>query len=254
MAQFTNVASRANLNYSGPRKFDSINQITKIRGIDGQDIAITDWSHRQIYSTIDTLSGWTDTELYGFTYTQSNLVSSSNNITGTNRRNATLRETNVVQAGQMGALEELLVYSMGVEIYAYAADGGLIFFNSQPNNGGPIPTAGIVSTCQDRLILELEVSQKAFFQASLGWWAAGFGQFGFPVAASSSSFSNNSFPSHASRWLAQVPVHIGGTEKFKTILHNPNGVAVTYLDDQETEGGAVSFRITLDALHKRPTS
>ena len=43
----------------------AINQITKIRLPSGQEVALTDWSSRPIYSTADFLSGFTDEEVRG---------------------------------------------------------------------------------------------------------------------------------------------------------------------------------------------
>lgn len=231
-----------------------INQITKIRLNDGTEVAIVDWSHRTLYSTFDMLSGMTDIEIYCFTYVESDPVSASANITGP--RNATLTETNINQPGQMDATEECLVYGMACE--AYAVDGQASGITNQTPAGGPLPTMAALAHVSRRVIMELEVSQKAFLQAGFGWFAAGQGPFvaaGGPGSATETRAINGT-PGHMSRHNVQIPVHIGGTEKFKVIGHNAGGAALDFDADSGSADTAHDYwivRVNLDVLHKRPT-
>src|SRR4030066_1454791 len=91
-----------------------LNQITKVRMADGTDVAIVDWSWHPLYSTVDTLSGWNDEQVRLFTYTEGDQVARSSNVNVVTT--ATLKHTNITSASEMDALEEMLVYSMCVEM------------------------------------------------------------------------------------------------------------------------------------------
>lgn len=244
-----------------------INQITKVRLPGGEEVAIVDWSHRVLYSSCDLLSGFTDVEIYTFTYVESDQVASSANIA--TPRLATLMDTNIAQPGQMDATEECLIYGISTELYQLTQTVSTGALNEFGANGRPMVPAATMAHLHRRLILELEVSQKAFYQASIGWFTAGFGPavaIGTPSVANNTttyiSDAVNGLPGHMARHNAQIPVHIGGTEKFKVILHNPTGAAVNIpgfgagegSDNGDTVANYVIARFNFDCLHKRPTA
>jgi len=234
----------------------ALNQITKVRLADGREVAIVDWTWRPLYSTIDTFSGWTNLEIRAFTYSAGDQISWSNG--GTVRETATLVHTNISSASEMDALEEFLVYGMCVEVYRCLQNTGAstIDFNGS-GLPGPLPQVWHVAMLQAATILELEVSQKAYQQASTGWFAAGFGAYGTGVDDTNEfMFGNNGHPSREAVDMYPVPVHIGGTEKYNVILHNPLGRAINYVS---ATNGALSnivirLRINLMGLHKRPSA
>jgi len=227
-----------------------MNQITRVRMADGREIAIVDWSWKPVYSTIATLSGWTDSELRAFTYSLGDPVASTANIPV--RPVANLKHCNNSNAGEMDATEEMLVYALATEIYENP-DADL---DGVPDY--PVCRAQNLAYFNWKLILELDVSQKAYFQASVGWFPPGFGVNGVgtvsaAAAGANITLGNQGHPSREAIDMSPVPVHIGGTEKFAAILHNPDGDAIIYRDDAGAEDPEMSipFRINLVGLLKR---
>lgn len=238
----------------------SINQITQIRLSNGKTVALTDWSARPLYSAVDLLSGFTDEEIRCFNYTESQNVSASGNFTAAQRRVASLRDTNVSGGQEMDSTEEYLVYSIAVEIQQYSLSGDDIIVDTA---GQPVPTAPALAQLHNRLVLELEVSQKAFPQAGLGWFVTGFGpQVAVSSTAAVRTYANSGSPQHTAKDSMPIPVHLGGTEDYTVILHNPpngpdqtgNG-AVNIIDDAGADVAAavMMLRVYLCGLHKRPT-
>lgn len=232
----------------------TLNQITKVRLPSGQEVAIVDWSYRPLYSTLLTLSGWTDQELSWFTYSRGDLIAcSANLITAGGQFNSTISATNLASASEMDALEEYLVYAMSLEMYQITFSGGVYGLVA----GGPIPNGPNVATLQ-QLIVELEVSEKAYYQASAGWFTTGFGA--YLVAANTAgavrTYANNGLPSAEAIDASPVPVHIGGTEKYRGILYNEGGAAINYKDDANANVATtvMSLRLNFRGLHKRPTA
>jgi hypothetical protein len=232
----------------------SINQITKIRLPSGQEVALTDWSDRPIYSTVDFLSGWTDEELRAFTYSSSESVTQSGNFAAAARRVATLQDTNISQSSEMASTEEYLVYQIKVELFQYYLAANLLTINQA---GLPVPIAPNVAHFNSRIIGELEVSDKAFPQAGIGWFLTGFGPeiAGIPSAAAR-TYANQGSPQHDASYSMSLPVHIGGTEDYSFIFHNPTGAAVGLVDDAAAADATavLQARVYLCGLHKRPTA
>lgn len=229
-----------------------LNQITKVRLADGREVGVIDWSWRPIYSVIDTLSGWTEDELRAFSYSEGQPVMTTTNLAAS-RENATLRHTNLKSPGEMDSLEEFLVYAMCVEVYEMNNTNDVIVSDQV---GQPSPQPNNVAHLHERCILELEISQKEYQQASLGWFAAGFGVSGFGSDdANDRLYSTNGAPSRDAVDMMPVPQHIGGTEKFAAVLKNPGGATITYRDQDGSSNAALveRFRINLMGLHKRPT-
>jgi hypothetical protein len=243
-----------------PSSGDTINQITRVRLPDGTDVAIVDWSWRPLYSTLDILAGATDQQMYMFNYAQGDNVSASSNITAAQLRTATDTDCNNSQAGEMDAVEEYLVYAMAVEAYQFSFESAAYNIDGP---GLPMIRAGNLALLHAKTILELEVSQKDYFKASVGWFAAGFGVnavgVGTPAANAIVTYATNGTPNRNAIDRAPVPVHIGGTEKYRVILHNKGqGIGSNALDFRSDTAGAsdtdalVRLRCNFVGLHKRP--
>lgn len=229
-----------------------LNQITRVRLADGREVGIVDWTWRPQYSVVDTLSGWTDSEIRAFQYSEGDPIAVSANMTVI--ESATLKHTNISSPAEMDATEEMLVYALCVEVY-------YLFENTQAGTiddteaGMPIPLPNNIARLQEACIVELEISEKAYQQASFGWFPPGFGVTGFGDTDANRMYGQHSVPSREAVDMYPVPTHIGGTEKFSVILHNPDALAVTY----RTEAGVADadavhrLRFNLMGLMKRPT-
>lgn len=236
----------------------SLNQITKVRLADGREVAIVDWTWRPLYSTIDTLTGWTDAELRAFTYSVGDPITVSGNMTV--RETATLMHTNIKTPAQMDSQEEMLVYAIGIEMYSMAEDTGNSTIDADLEIDAllvsPVPQHQWVGLLHQQCIGELEVSEKEYHQASLGWFVAGFGPHVALASGADDQFStaNNGSPSHEAKDMSPVPVHIGSTENYAFLVHNPTGRAVTYrnMAGDSVANAVMRLRISLHGLHKRP--
>lgn len=230
-----------------------LNQITKVRLADGREVGIVDWSWRPIFSTIDTLSAWSDEELRAFTYAKGDTVEASTNVTVDTT--ATLKHTNIDTPAEMPSTEEFLVYSICVECYELveSTENSTIL----PTEAGqPAARPSNVALLHESCIVSLEVSQKDYQQASLGWFAAGFGVSGFGSDdANDRLYATNGQPSREAVDMFPVPVHIGATEDYALLLQNPDAGAITY----RTQDGSADtdlimrLRLNLHGLHKRPS-
>lgn len=243
---------------------DPINSITKVRMGDGSEVVITDWSDMALYSTVDMASGFTDQVLKAFSYSTGDNVTSSNNINPP--RNATRLDTNIANAAEMDASEEMLVYAISIEPFQFPADAldpssPLVgpFTQGDPLGangvfGLPFVSAGVLAILQQRLVISLEVSLKDFTMGGFGYFPAGFG----PNIASggpTTSIASNGLPSMSAVHMQEVPVHIGGTEKYGVNFENPTGEAVFFPNgDNDPAAIYVTARTYLRGLRKRPTA
>lgn len=236
----------------GSRGTAVLNTITKVRLADGTEVGIVDWGYRDLYSVLDTLSGWSDQELRAFTYADGDEIAGSSNRTV--KEIANLRHTNITSASVMDAMEEMLVFAIQTELYYMREDTEDAQIVAD-EAGMPLPLAQHVAQLHERCILELEVAQKAYFQASLGKFPAGFGVSGFGGGNATAVYGGNGAPSFESVDMSPVPVHIGGIENYAVLLHNPDGGAITYLDaaGEEDADGVIRLRFNLHGLHKRAT-
>ena len=234
-----------------------INSITKVRMADGSEIVIADWSDMPLYSTVDMASGFTDQVLRAFSYSDGDNVVATNNIA--TPRVATRLDTNIANAAEMDATEEMLVYAISIESFQYPAEGeSPSFSQGSPIGAGlfglPFLNAGVLAILQSRIIVSLEVSLKDFAMGGYGFFPAGFG----PNIASGGpavSIASNGLPSFSSVYTQEIPVHIGGTEKYSLNFENPTGDTVVFpgLDGEEADT-YVSSRAYLRGLRKRPTA
>ena len=240
-------------------------QITQIRLPNGRVIALVDWSDMPLFSTVDLLNGFTDQTIQAFNYIVSDQVSSSQNVTV--RRTATDKDTNISSPGTLAATEEMLVYNIKVEPYQYVVVGGdattVGTAASVATTGGPIMEGALLSFLQSRLLLQLEISQKLYANAGLGYFNQGFGAFttaiaGTVAAGVQRSLSNQGVPTADAPRSFTIPVHIGGQENYRLNLVNSLGSAVPFISLAGTAAGAgtslVSLRFYLEGLYKRPVS
>lgn len=229
---------------------DPINQITKVRLANGQEIAIVDWQWRPLYSVVDLLSGMTDIQVPAFNYSEGDQVSASSNVSSAARRTATLRDTNISAPSEMPSEEEYLCYGLAIELYALTLSG------STYANIAPLPNGQNVTLLHERMIVELEVSQKAYFQGSLGYFPAGFGAAVAATGDTLRTYATNGSPNRDAIDKSPVPVHIGGTEKYAVILHNPGGSAIDFVSDAGAAAVTTLMRARVNfiGLHKRPAA
>lgn len=241
---------------------ESINQPTKIRMADGAEVAITDWSWRTLYSSIDILSGATDDQIAAFSYSLGQNVKASSNVGASQLRTATLKDTNLDSGeSKMPAEQEFICYAIAVHVEQYA-------YNS--NNSGeaaygvgaaalPIVTGGNLAIAMARLTVSLEVTQKDFFQNRLGWFSAGGGALvsaNANAAAAIRTYASNGLPTKQAIDTAPVPVHIGGTEAYAVLFQNGDGNAINWVTEAGVSDAAVVLRFTpsMIGLHKRPSA
>lgn len=240
-------------------------QITQIRLPNGRVIALVDWSDMPLFSTVDLLNGFTDQTIQAFNYIVSDQVSSSQNISV--RRTATDKDTNISSPGTLAATEEMLVYNIKVEPYQYIVSGSdattVGAASSIAGVGGNIMEGALLSFLQSRLLLQLEVSQKLYANAGLGYYNQGFGAFttaiaGTVAAGVQRSLSNQGVPTADAPRSFTIPVHIGGQENYRLNLVNSLGSAVPFISLAGTPAATgtslVSLRFYLEGLYKRPVS
>lgn len=238
----------------------AINQLTEIRLADGRTIGLAEWSSRPLYSTADLLSGYSDEEIRLFSYVEGREVTASGNMPAAAVRTATEKETNISSPNELAATEEYLVYDIACEYFQLQLNQAQDGFDSLV--GGPMPFVSVLSTVFARLVLELEVSDKSFPQAGLGWFGTGFGvepYVALPSAAPLAAYrtyANASLPSKEALQPLELPVHIGGTEEYNVILHNYDGNGVDFPDDAgalPADPYVLVVRTYLCGLHKRGT-
>lgn len=240
---------------------ETINQPSKIRLADGSEVAITDWSWQMLYSVVDVLSGATDEELYTFNYVESDPVSHSSNITGNQLRNATKKDCNNTGKSQMPSEEEFICYSVAILPmqfeYDANASGELAYVPLLP--GGPMPTASNLNYAMSKLVFAMEITDKDFFTGDLSWFGRGGGAFvtsSGGAAGNLRTYATNGLPSKDSIDRAPVPLHIGGTEEFKGIFYNPDGLPINWMLEDGTVSQTIvmRFKTELIGLRKRPAA
>lgn len=247
---------------------DVVNQITQMRLPNGQEVAFVDWSDMPLYSSVDILSGATDTTIDLFTYVEGQMVSATSNAIA--RRAATKRDTNLATPGAMASTEEMLVYSIRPEIFEYSLD-----VESDPNSayagvaGQPLPQPQRIKALQRQLLLALEVSQKVMHRAGLGYYNSGLGVFTSSLGDSASApfapVGSQGIPSQQAVRSLVLPIHIGGQEKYRVTLENEtgepllNGLTLGTAGEEPTppendENIMHTIRVYFDGLYKRPVA
>jgi hypothetical protein len=244
-----------------------LNQITTMRLPDGSEVAFVDWQDKPLFSTVDLLSGFNDSDIDAFTYVPGDTVPSTQN--GIAPRTASERDTNVSTPGSMASTEELLVYAIKPYYHELrTADGTPTEFTSAAfaQGGQPIPATGRLATLHFWLVLRLIVSQKAEQEAPLGYFNTGFGVFSGAMqdrvaATSLDNRGSAGIPTQEAVRSYVIPTHIGGQEKYRVTLANDAGPAggvdfgvseatPPVVDDQIV----MQVGILLDGLYKRPVT
>jgi len=252
-----------------------MNQITTMRLPGGKEVAFVDWNDKPLYSTVDLLAGFTDTEILAFTYVVGDQVPGTTNATV--QRTASERDTNTSTPGAMASTEEMLVYAIRPEIFEANVDpnsatdlttivtaAGIIAHGP----GGMTPSVSRLSILNYFLMLRLEVSQKIMQRAGLQYFNSGMGPTSagafaeaqaIVAARAPRTIGNQGLASQEAVRSMSVPIHIGGQEKYYVALENPAGVAMQSgitEDTPPTQDTEIvhSIRINLDGLYKRPVS
>lgn len=256
----------------------ALNTITQVKLPNGKVIDLVDWTDKPIFSSLDLQTGFTAQEMTLFQYTVGSTVPGYGTGAVT-QRVATDRDTNVQAPGTMASTEEMLVYAIKPEVSFWLADPANDFtsLTYDPDDAAPFgfpqPTAEGLMVLGNLLMLELEISQKAYAYASLAYFNTGFGVFGRSNNTGNSdaglpfqSVGNLGWPSQNAVRSFVIPGHMGAQEKYKVNLYNPGGInggvvnfgmvwdtgePNTYTDNAAI---AATIKINLDGLYKRPVS
>lgn len=238
-----------------------IDQITTMRLPDGTEVAFVDWQDKPLFSSVDLLANFTDTEVDAFTYVVGDEVPATTNATGP-RRLATENDTSVSTPASMASTEEMLVYAIKPEVMesVLGSEGEPTSF-AFTEGGQPTPAAQRLAILDFYLVLRLIVSQKVEQSAPLAYFNAGFGAFSGAQMQAGATMSRGSYgmPTQEAVRSFVIPVHIGGQEKYRVTLLNARGTAVPSGFNGATppvdEPNIMhTVRIHLDGLYKRPVS
>lgn len=238
-------------------------QITTLRMPNGTEVQFVDWQDMPLYSTADLLSGWSDEEVTLFTYVEGDRVSTTSNAT--TRRTATKRDTNMATPGSAAGTEEMLVYSIKPEIFELQTDGDPatdVATSAIRAVGQPQPRAINLGRLHDTCTLRLIVSQKIMHEAGFGYYNNGFGTQvqvqGGALIAATRTYASQGFQSQEAVRSFAIPIHVGGTEKYRVVIVNPTGATVNWTDEAATPASVAAIvlkaRVYLDGLYKRPVA
>jgi len=248
----------------------NLDTIVQVKLPTGQVVDIVNWSDKPVYSSADLQNGFVAEEIDFFQYVVGRVVTGYGNPLGPPpvRRTATDADTNVQVAGEMSTMEELLVYAIKPEFFLYTTPVAVNDFSSrsymEPGIDDaspcdlPIMRADALAILQSQLILRLNISEKNYAEAGLGYFNTGFGVFAPGVAATAGQPQQNAVRSYT------LPHHIGAQEKYRAQLINPGGNPCNFAVDQSTQTDPcvrvvqndmmVTIRLNLDGLYKRPTA
>jgi hypothetical protein len=240
------------------------NQITTLRMPDGREVQFVDWQDMPIYSTADLLTGFTDEEIYLFTYTEGDPVAASSNAT--QRRIASRRDTNVAAPGAAAGTEEMLVYAIKPSLTSLTCNSQSatdLTTAAVRSLGQPIPRAVNIAQLDRHCTLQLKVSENVMHEAGFGYYNPGFGAAGSvmadPGAASAvRSYGTSGLPSQEAVRSFGIPIHVGGDETYDVKIVNHAQDAVTFYDEAdepaEITGAVIRACVYLDGLYKRPVA
>jgi hypothetical protein len=241
-----------------------INQITTMRLPDGTEVAFVDWQDKPLFSSVDLLANFTDTEVDAFTYVVGDEVPATVNAGGA-RRLAIENDTSVSTPASMASTEEMLVYAIKPEVLESELQvTGDPTSGVFAEGGQPTPMTNRLAVLNNFLLLQLIVSQKIEQSATLAYFNTGFSAFSGAAAdaAAATAISNRGsfgFPTQEAVRSFVIPIHIGGQEKYRVTLRNARGVAVPSGQNGATppvsnDDIMHTVRIHLDGLYKRPVS
>jgi hypothetical protein len=246
------------------------NQITTLRLPDGRVVSFVDWSDKPLWSTIEFLAGTNTQELNFFQYVVGDTVPTYAPVTVSGARTAIELDTNLASPGGMADTEEMIVYAMRPEVFRFRVANAEAPDFTQPQISGllgePIPTPIMYDVLNARTTLGLEISQKIYSQAGFGYYNIGFGPFSPAGQQSGGQVATNGTPTQEAVRTYALPMHIGGTEKFRAFMTfiddgTGNGIDIGLLSESESVEGSSNeparyarIRLYLDGLYKRPTS
>lgn len=240
-----------------------INQITTMRLPNGTEVAFVDWQDKPLFSSVDLLANFTDSEVDAFTYVVGDEVPATVNA-GAARRLASENDTSVSTPSSMASTEEMLVYAIKPEVMEseLQTPGDPTTF-AFTESGQPAPRTNRLAILDFFLVLRLIVSQKIEQSAPLAYFNTGFGAFaGAGANQAATAVANRGslgFPTQEAVRSFVIPIHIGGQEKYRVTLLNARGAAVPSGQDEATppvsnDDIMHTIRIHLDGLYKRPVS
>lgn len=239
-----------------------INQITKIRLDNGNEVALVDWTDRPLYSTIEVLDGATIQEMNFFQYTVGDAVPGFAPVAAV-QRTANDRDTNLATPGSMASTEEFLIFAMRPEIFQLRVnDDQAPDFNAPAalvSLSEPLPLASLLGVLNLRCLLNLEISEKVYANAGFGYYNAGHGVLVQGADPGTLATANNGSPTQEAVRGFSIPMHMGGQEKFRAYLSNPAGVPLEIglgfgTDDTPDPTAFARIVLYLDGLYKRPVS
>jgi hypothetical protein len=245
----------------------ALNQIVKIRYADGSEVALVDWTDRPLYSTLEILDGTTTQEMNLFQYTVGDSVPAFAPVAVAGQRAANEADTNLAAPGSQASTEEFLCYAIRPEVFMLeVADAAHPDFSAPEDfvcegSIGPMPSIMMLAVMNLQLMLQLEISKKLYSQAGFGYFNFGGGINAQVASTSAISFGNRGWPGQEAVRSFAIPAHLGGQEKFRVYLSNPQGAPlhVGLLDICANENNIndaifARVRVYLDGLSKRPTS
>jgi hypothetical protein len=245
-------------------------QIVTMRLSDGRTVEFADWSDKPLYSAIQILNGTTQQEMAAFTYVQGDPVPGFAPPTAVtvNQRTANERDTNMALPSGLASEEEFLVFSIRPEVFCEHvsdivnvdfANPAAVATSATTLGGDVVPTLGALSVLALRTIVYLEISEKRFPQAGFGYF--NFGAGAYSTGTNGGQAALQGLPSQEGIRTLTVPSHIGGTEKFRVVVFNPDGVAlemgynVDGVDDGVPDTARfATIRFYLDGLYRRGTA
>ncbi len=251
---------------SAPVNPEVLSQLFTMRLPDGREVAFVDWSDIPLFSTLDILSGASDSELFCFTYVVGDSVPASSNCS--TQRTATENDTNVQTAGMMASQEEMLVY--GIRPMYFELDCST---PADPNTAVPAfvfqPAINVTNLAriQMQYRLELEVTQKLDHYAGLEYYNSGMGPQAQSVYQATTQTTQRAtgtagMPTQEAVRSFVIPVHIGGQEAYLLRLRNAQNATLNFVGVDPANNAApvtdasilVRTRIYFDGLWKRPVA
>lgn len=237
--------------------------ITQFRMPDGSVMRLMDWVDKPVFSILELLSGFQDTERACFTYVVGETVATTSN--GTNPRTATSADTNMQAPGGNVSTEEILVYAIKPEYFELQNDAQTPTDMSTAAvraGGQPMPRASVLQQLANELVMKLMISQKSYTDAGIGFSNTGFGpmvnmNLGAAIAGTR-TLATAGLPSQEAVRAYAMPHHVGGTEKYRLVLERPRDGAFDFLSEAAVPaaltGVVYRIRFYLDGLRKRPTA
>lgn len=248
-----------------------LNTITTIRLPDGKQVAFVDWSDKPLFSTIELIHGFTRQEIDMFGFTVGDPIPAAAPAGSTAAQRTSLEsDTNLEAPASMASTEERMVYAIKPEIFALEADAPvnnrfqMETVVERNGTGQPIPNPVFLGILNRALLLTLEITQKRFARAGLGYFNTGFGVHGAgstmdSAANTGRTYATPGLPSQEAVRSYVVPQYMGGQEKFRVFITNAGGGPVNFGFSENlavpiNENAVARLRVYLEGLYKRPVA